>query len=122
MNQICLEKCNLNRRCAHFEIRPDLNFDDLPAFDIKRFTNYMSPHERKIEIAVYVALLVDQQKGIYHAPNIRPLRRNTNRSDGSQIFKAIPIESLLPLLLKEDSPLPNQEEHKDPETRPSKVD
>src|SRR5687768_15209447 len=104
MNEICLESCNLNRRCSAFEMRTDLNLIDLTAFDVNRFVHNMSPDERKIEIAVYMSLLVDHQKGIVHEPNYRT-RRNPNRADGSQIFKAIPIESLLPLLLKEDSPL-----------------
>jgi hypothetical protein len=101
-------------------MRMDINLNDLPAFDVNRFVHNLSPDERKVEIAVFMKLMIDDRKGIYHEPNYRT-RRDPNRADGSQIFKAIEIKDLLPLLLQETSAPEDREEHPHSEIRPNEV-
>ena len=112
MNQICLEKCHLDRKCSAFEIRKDLNLIDLPSFPVEDFIHNMSPDERKVILAVYMTLLIDDKKGvIHHGP---PIIRRPNHhepvihSEGSKPLP--PIEQIIALLddkAEGDTPHPN---------------
>lgn len=112
MNEICLEKCNLNRRCSHFEMRRDINLDDF-YFDADWFVNRASPDERKVDVAVFIKLLLDERKGTQYVHTYRPIRRDNDRKRSSQVSQAFPIPDLLSIIQERDTTLQNTEVGKD---------
>ena len=61
MNEVCVERCAINRDTSAFEPKPDLKLSDMPRFPK---TEGMSKEEKFTSVTVYLAKVIDHLKGI----------------------------------------------------------
>lgn len=103
MSEACVTKCAVFRDASEFKLKKGFDLIDAPRFPIDAIDEMTNEEIRKI-VTVYVYLLVDHMKGITDEPEFRPIRRNPNRSNDSQIPEALQSETLL---LIQRQPIPH---------------
>ena len=75
MNDVCVENCTLKRDMSAFELKKGVELPDLPPFPLDEFVHTMTPKERQVVMAVYMAKAVDfiQGRKVTHndcSPNV----------------------------------------------------
>lgn len=98
MNEVCIERCAVNRDCSGFEVRPNLRLIDMPRFPE---TKDMTREEKFASVTIYLAKVVDHLQGEKDEPSNPPLRRpNHDSTAGSGLSSNIQSETLLHDLTK----------------------
>jgi hypothetical protein len=86
MNDVCVENCALKKDMSAFELKKGVELSDLPPFPLDEFIHTMTPKERQVVMAVYMAKAVDfiqGRKGAHndHSPSFS--RRPIPHPEGS---------------------------------------
>lgn len=68
MNEACVTKCAPKRNTSYFELKQELNLEDIPPFPQKAWQSELNNLERRAIIGVYLKIIIDDLKGIRNEP------------------------------------------------------
>jgi hypothetical protein len=80
MTDDCCDGCAITRNMSAFKLKKGVELSDLPPFPLDDFIEAMTPNERKVIMAVYMAKAVDFIQGRKELPNVYQ-RRGTSLSE-----------------------------------------
>lgn len=77
MNDLCVTSCAIKRDCSEFEVKTDLNLEDMPPMPDQ--SQLETPAEKFTCLYIYTQRMVDHLKGVTHEPRLikRPNFHNT---------------------------------------------
>ena len=103
MNELCIERCVIQRDCSGFDPKPNLKLDDMPRFPLKASVN-MTREEKFTVVTIYLAIVVDHLKGVDNGNYTYPIPRpNTDRTRSSPLPENLKVEDLLSGIAQADT-------------------
>ncbi len=63
MNEACVTKCAPQRNTSWFELKAQMELQEMPPFPLTEWQNCMTPKERQTCAGVYLAKIVDRLQG-----------------------------------------------------------
>ncbi len=114
MNDLCIERCTLNRDASYFEEKPGLELEDLPPFPIKDIEDMTKP-EKLTSVVVYLSKVIDHLQGESYGKDIY-------NSRGRQVPKDVQKQVVLLGAKKSDPSCKDRTQRSHPRKRFKGVD